>query len=514
MLQCAACPEFPFPEYRANEIGLMLFNSFQFVMFFVVVFAVHWYVLTRQRHRVLWLLTSSFVFYGAWSARLVLLLLAVIGIAYGAALLLDPARGLRRRGWMLAMAVAALLGILACFKYLGFFSESLQLLMGQFGIKLSWPTLNIILPVGISFYVFQAISYVADVYRGRLPARRDAIDVAFYVSFFPQLVAGPILRASQFFPQISRTKVLTGENFSFGVKMIFVGVIYKVILADSIAPRIDPVFAAPDQWSGTSLWIASLGFGAQIYFDFAGYSTMAIGFARLLGYRVPRNFNFPYSRTNITEFWRNWHISLSHWLRDYLFISLGGSRSGRSRYYLNLLTTMVLGGLWHGASFNFLIWGGLHGMALCLHKVWKGASGAEVRPPFSVLPWFVFSWFATQVFVFLCWVPFRAQNLGDTRTILGRMFLGTSELGTAGLELSALHWSLLLLLVPLAVDQWFGVRRGFWFPNRRAEVAGEYFVKVSSRAAIGLVVFSLGFLVAIYLALVPVESIPFIYFQF
>jgi D-alanyl-lipoteichoic acid acyltransferase DltB (MBOAT superfamily) len=497
----------------------MLFNSFQFIMFFVVVFAVHWYVLKRQRHRVVWLLASSFVFYGAWSAQLVLLLLAVIGIAYGAALLLDPARGLRRRGFVLGVAVAALLGILAHFKYLGFLSENLQLLMGQFGMKLSWPTLNIILPVGISFYVFQAISYVADVYRGRLPARRDAIDVAFYVSFFPQLVAGPILRASQFFPQITRSKVLTGENLSFGVKMIFVGVIYKAILADSIASQIDPVFKAPDQWSGTSLWIASLGFGAQIYFDFAGYSTMAIGFARLLGYRVPRNFNFPYSRTNITDFWRNWHISLSRWLRDYLFISLGGSRAGRSRYYLSLLTTMVLGGLWHGASFNFLIWGGLHGVALCMHKVWKGVFGAEVRPPFSGLPWVVFSWFATQVFVFLCWVPFRAQNLGDTRTVLGRMFLGsagpgTSELGTAGLELSTLHWSLLLLLVPLAVDQWLGVRRGFWIPGRGAEAPGEYFVKASSRTSTSLVAFLLGFLVAVYLTLVPVKSVPFIYFQF
>lgn len=487
----------------------MLFNSFQFVIFFAVVFAVHWFLLERQRYRVMWLLASSFVFYGAWSAKLVLLLFAVIAIAYGSALFLDPVHNLRRRGLVLGLAVSALLGILACFKYLGFLADSLQLFTGQFGVTLSWPTLNIILPIGISFYIFQAISYLADVYRGRLPARRNAIDVAFYVSFFPQLVAGPILRAAQFFPQIANPKMLSGENISFGIKMIFVGFIYKVLLADTIAGQIDPVFNAPHEWSGASLWFATLGFYAQIYFDFAGYSTMAIGFARLLGYRVPRNFNFPYSRANITEFWRNWHISLSRWLRDYLFISLGGGRRGPSRYYLNLLTTMVLGGLWHGASFNFLIWGGLHGVVLCLHKLSKAAFGSRAWPAPVVLLSTLCAWFATQAFVLLCWVPFRAQDLDDSRMIINRMMRGAD-----GLEISNLHWSILLLLVPLAVDQWLGVKRGYRHPSWPTKDAGEYWARVSSPRSMGLVAFFLGFLIAVYLALVPVESVPFIYFQF
>jgi alginate O-acetyltransferase complex protein AlgI len=319
---------------------------------------------------------------------------------------------------------------------------------------------------------------------------RSPLDVALYIAFFPQLVAGPILRATQFLPQMKSTRRLDSPEVSDGVRLFLIGWCYKVVLADSLSLIADPVFANPQSWRGGAHWIAVLAYSGQIYFDFAGYSSMAIGVALLLGYRMPRNFDYPYSATSITEFWRRWHISLSTWLRDYLFIPLGGSRGSRAMYYRNLILTMVLGGLWHGASWNFVVWGAIHGAALIVHKLWSRSS-----VPAGSMMWNAASLILTQFVVVIAWVFFRAQTFDDSATILA---------GMAGFDpASALrnyHPLLAVIVVlPVAVDAILGR----WVDVRSAVTLRRW----STAAAVGAAV-------ALMLWLHPLSSAPFIYFQF
>ncbi|GAB3734955.1 MBOAT family protein [Luteimonas pelagia] len=474
----------------------MIFTSGIFLVFFVVVYGVYWLLLRGQRTRVAWLLLASQVFYGWWDWRFLGLMWIAILTSHFAGLAIE--RGRRPRAAM-AGAIIVMLGILATFKYFNFFVDSMSELLRSLGLSASPHVLQIILPVGISFYTFQAISYVVDVWRRDIRAERHVVDTATYISFFPQLVAGPIVRAADFLPQLREEKRFDNVDFLVGAKLFLVGFIYKAIFSDNISPFVDEVYADIARFDNHSLAMATLGFYAQIYFDFAGYSIMAIGIARMFGYRLMRNFDYPYLSTSITEFWRRWHISLSSWLRDYLYIPLGGNRGGEAKRNRNLMVTMLLGGLWHGASWNFVAWGGLHGTALAVHKEFGKARRrwlpAGLFPPVLAV---ALAWLATQFFVYLTWIPFRAPDFGASWEILRGVFQARDD---AGLTRAAIPYA--LLIAPIFVDT-FVV--GFAAGRRVAARLPAWSHPVAA--------FALGAILAVLLFMMPLEVNSFIYFQF
>ncbi len=348
----------------------MLFNSFEFAVFLPVVLAVYFGVFPAswERARKWVLLVASYVFYGSWNPPFVFLLAFSTGFDFTLARYLDRARSPSLRRAIVALSVAGNLGILGYFKYGEFLLEQWALLFGSvpYTSTFGW---NVALPVGISFYTFQTLSYTIDVYRGEQRATRSLLDFAVYVSFFPQLVAGPIVRSREFLPQLAARRSFVGSDFEQGMVRIAAGLLKKMVLADTLGQLVDGIYLAPARYCGSTVLLATYAYAFQIYFDFSGYSDIAIGVGRLFGFRIPENFDRPYLSTNPREFWRRWHISLSTWLRDYLYVSLGGNRRSRLRTNVNLMITMLLGGLWHGAAWNFVIWGALHGLWLVAHRV-------------------------------------------------------------------------------------------------------------------------------------------------
>ena len=305
---------------------------------------------------------ASCVFYAYWDWRFLGLLILITIIDYYISVLLTKSEDQAKRKMLLVTSVTIKLVVLGFFKYFNFFVNSFNIAFMPFDISL--PQLRILLPVGISFYTFETLSYVIDVYRGHTRPARSLLDYATFVAFFPRLVAGPIMRASHFLPQLERGVIFSRENFILGAQRFGQGVIKKVVVADTLAILTDKIYSTPWIFSSATVWVGVLAFSIQIYFDFSGYSDMATGVARLFGFELPVNFNLPFTSRNLAEFWQRWHISLSTWLRDYLYISLGGNRKGNARTYLNMFVTMLLGGLWHGASWNYVLWGGAHGAAL------------------------------------------------------------------------------------------------------------------------------------------------------
>ena len=465
----------------------MSFVSIAFFAFFAVVLLSQ-LAIPRTRGRHIALLIASYVFYGWWDWRFCGLMLLLTAVAYLAGLGLE--RRPKHRG-ILAAGVAVPLGVLFVFKYLNFFLDSFRAAFG-----LSGGALNIILPVGISFYTFQSLSYTIDVYRGKLPACRDAVKFALYITFFPQLVAGPIVKATEFLPQLEEERRPTADRVFRGLTEFFFGMIKKAVLADNIAVFADAVFGAVGAYSSGTVALAVLAYAMQIYFDFSGYSDMAMGAARCLGYDLPVNFNLPYLSRNVTEFWRRWHISLSTWLQQYLYIPLGGNRRGTARTYVNLMLTMVLGGLWHGADWSFVLWGAAHGLALCAHKAW-----AARHPAGEGLPRRLGATLATALFAILMWVPFRAENLGHALRIYRRLFAfapGVRDL--SAWTLAGLACMAAFLLVKLALHQRTGAPVDGAFPAlRRGSFLGTL---------------ALTLLAGFALALMYTGENPFIYFQF
>src|SRR5262245_8539888 len=341
----------------------MLFCSWQFVVFFAAVFALYW-SLPWARARVWLLLAASFSFYASWHHWLALVVFASATLDYLVARALDALPSPRGRRALVGLSVAANLGLLCYFKYANFFLASLESALRSWGAQASLPVLSVLVPIGISFYTFEAISYVVDVYRGRLRAERDLGAFLLFILFFPHLVAGPIVRARDFLPQVRRRKRWNPARLQVGAQLFLLGLFKKVVVADRMALFADPVFADPAAFRQSAAWLAVVAYTLQVYCDFSGYSDMALGCARLLGYKLSPNFAMPSLTPNVAEFWPRWHISLSSWLRDYLFLPLGGSRRGRARTCLNLMAVMALGGLWHGAAWNFVAWGLLHGLFL------------------------------------------------------------------------------------------------------------------------------------------------------
>ncbi|NNE08668.1 MAG: MBOAT family protein, partial [Gemmatimonadetes bacterium] len=382
----------------------MIFTELRFLVFFAIVLGVHW-ALPRNRPRKVWLLAASYVFYAAWDWRFLSLILGSTIVDYIVGIKLDGDRAPRvRRAWV-SVSVIVNLSLLAVFKYFHFFADSAAALLQTLGLAIEPSSLRIILPVGISFYTFQTMSYSLDIYRGKLRATRDFLDLALFVGFFPQLVAGPIVRARDFLPQLTRRRAASDVAFRPLLLLFLSGFFKKACISDNISGVVDTYFTDPSAYDAMSAWIAVLLYAVQIYCDFSGYSDMAIATAGFLGYSLCENFAFPYFAGSIQDFWRRWHISLSSWLRDYLYILLGGGYGGRLFRYRNLMLTMLLGGLWHGAAWRFVIWGGLHGLALIVHREFHDRlRGRSFRVPAPVGVLLTFWW------VGLTWIFFRATD--------------------------------------------------------------------------------------------------------
>ena len=414
----------------------MVFNSIEFAVFVVVLWPLYWAVRNLRAQNVL-LLGASYVFYGWWDWRFLFLLGGTTLVDFWAVKRVGAASDpIGRRRWMV-FSVAFNLVILGFFKYFDFFLDSGVDVVNQLGLEWTAPALRFVLPVGISFYVFHEISYAVDVYRGRVEPETDLVVYALYIAFFAQLVAGPITRAGHMLPQFRRGRRFPGveERYS-GFVLILTGLFKKVVLADGIAPFVNEVFDAPANRGLIPALVAMFGFAVQIYGDFAGYTDIARGVARLFGIEIARNFEQPYLSRNITEFWRTWHISLSSWLHDYLYVPLGGNRAGRFGTYRNLVIVMLLGGLWHGASWTFVVWGGLHGLALAIHRAAFPAVPRETRGRlgFRDLP----AVLANFVLVSVLWVFFRADSLGAVGDFFGGMMDGVTGSGAGSWKPAAI----------------------------------------------------------------------------
>ena len=407
----------------------MLFNTPEFIVFFIFVLAIISCIKFR-RFQHLFLVGSSYLFFYFSNNFLITLLIYSTLLDFYLGKAIFNSKNKQTKKLLLITSLAGNLGLLGFFKYANFMIDEVNGIVEYLGIS-QIDSLEIILPIGISFYTFQTISYTVDIYRGKLTPSKSFWEFALFVSFFPQLVAGPILRASHFLPQLReklskenlttrlRTITIHHTALRFGITLMAMGFLKKMFFADNIAPMVNEIFTAPLGLESFSVIIGAIGFGVQIYCDFSGYSDIAIGAATILGFHIPANFNKPYFATSPVDFWRRWHISLSTWLRDYLYIPLGGNRKSNSRTYVNLLTVMIIGGLWHGASWNFLVWGALHGGYLAIHKIIvkkfpifddnKLLKSKKIK---------IISILTTQYFIFLAWLAFRVEDINALPYVL------------------------------------------------------------------------------------------------
>jgi D-alanyl-lipoteichoic acid acyltransferase DltB (MBOAT superfamily) len=394
----------------------MVFNSLHFLWFFLVVYALYRALPHRGQN---WLLLiASYYFYAAWDWRFLGLLVASTVVDYSCGRLMERTDDPRRRRWLLGASLAFNLTLLGFFKYFNFFADNLHTVFGALGWQLDFVTLRVLLPVGISFYTFVTMSYVIDVYRREIPATRDPVDFAVFVAYFPHLVAGPILRASKLLPQIHLPRTVTAAQMRDGAWLVAWGLFQKIFVADNLAPLANAVFEPGPHPSGINVLVGVYAFAFQIYGDFAGYSNIARGVSKLMGIELLENFRFPYFVRSPQAFWRHWHISLSTWLRDYLYIPLGGNRGGAWLTNRNLLITMVLGGLWHGAAWTFILWGVFHGLLLIAYRRLE-RSGVALRwllGPSAAAH--VVGWFVMFHFTCLGWLIFRARSAEQLATML------------------------------------------------------------------------------------------------
>lgn len=476
----------------------MLFPTIQFAAFFVVVLTASWLLMPRPARWKLFMLVASYVFYGAWDWRFMSLLAGSTVVNQFAAMQLAGTTSEKSRRRVLVGAVAANLGVLAWFKYYGFFISSLTNALEPVGIQPPLPLLQIVLPVGISFFTFQALSYVIDVYRSEIEPAAP-IDFAVYLSFFPQLVAGPIVRATEFLPQLRARRDPRKVDGARAFGLIIGGLFKKVVVANTLATQIvDPVFAGPDQFSALEILLAVYGYAVQIYADFSGYTDIAIGVALLLGFSFPRNFNAPYTAMSLQDFWRRWHMTLSRWLRDYLYVPLGGSHGSRTATYRNVVITMVLGGLWHGAAWTFVTWGALHGLCLAAER-WHNERRSHREPSLATPEGGPGSRALRRLVTFhiVCigWMFFRADSVATVGTLLARM---VTAWGPAPLVTPVVVALVALGIGVQYVPRDFGVRLESAFSRLRP-----------AYMAVGL-----GLSLLAIDALSPLGIAPFIYFQF
>ncbi|MEX0331964.1 MAG: MBOAT family protein [Puniceicoccaceae bacterium] len=424
----------------------MLFNSLTFVVFFAIVLALHHLPIGWTWKKVN-LLLASYIFYAAWNPPFVLLLWLSTVVDYLAAAQIAKSEKRATRRFWLGMSMLTNLGMLGFFKYGGFFLDNFVGLAGAYGFEYHPAMASIVLPVGISFYTFQTMSYTIDVYRKHSPPSQSFLDFALFVTFFPQLVAGPIVRPRQLIPQFKKEHQATRPQLMWGLGLMTWGMFQKIVLADTfLAPTSDAVFGAMVPVGTVDAWLGALAFGGQIFFDFAGYSTIAIGAALCLGFSIPENFRYPYAAIGFSDFWKRWHISLSSWLRDYLYIPLGGNRKGSTRTTINLMLTMLLGGLWHGAAWTFVAWGALHGFYLWLERLCRRLFADQEWTQRTVVR--LGMGLLTFALITLTWVFFRATDFATAGKLLSAMFGfdegGMGVLTTTDMVLTAVVISLLL----------------------------------------------------------------------
>ena len=427
----------------------MLFNSIAFLLFFPIVCVIYFSIPPQMiRARNLLLLIASYYFYMNWQPAYALLLLTSTFVTYIAALGIGCFEDRRKKKICLVSSLVLNLAILFLFKYYNFLSSNISMGLDACGLKIDIPELGFILPVGISFYTFQALGYSIDVYRGTTKVERDFATYALFVSFFPQLVAGPIERSNNLLPQFKQQHRFDYEAVLSGVKLMVWGYFMKLALADRCGIYVDAIFNNVDKHNGGSYLVASLLFPFQIYGDFAGYSLIAIGVARVMGFRLMENFRRPYFATSVGEFWHRWHISLSTWFKDYVYIPLGGNRVGRLRNYFNLLVTFVISGIWHGANWTFFLWGTLHGFLLCIEK----ALGIG-KQKFTGINKF-FHWAITFVLVCLAWILFRANNLSDAMMVIKGIFTNPGVPKPEYANFIAIGMAMTILLIKEFADEY------------------------------------------------------------
>ena len=485
----------------------MLFNSFEYIAFFLIVYALYWAFAHYAALAMRLLLAASLLFYGCWNPYYLILIIGSSLLDFWAGGRIGQTDDPKVRKRYLLTSIIYNLGVLGVFKYFNFFMQSFDDLVTQLDLidlfiindlYLPGGRLTALLPVGISFFTFQSMSYTIDIYRRELEPVKSFTHYLLFVSFFPQLVAGPIVRARDLLPQLLARPSVSAEMSGRGLYLIALGVFKKVAIADPLAINlVDRVFTTPGNYSGLESLIGVYGYALQIYCDFSGYSDVAIGSALLLGFTFPDNFRTPYQSRDLQEFWRRWHISLSSWLRDYLYISLGGNRNGRVRTYVNLSLTMLLGGLWHGAGWNFLIWGALHGFALALLRYWQEESVdfTAYQALRKRLWWRVLGVVITFHYVCFAWVFFRAPTFGEASAVL-------SQIASGGVSLLNIHESVAWTLVA-----------GFalhFTPHKLFQSALNTFIRLPAPAqAVALFGFAL-----LLKRLAVSEVVPFIYFQF
>ena len=495
----------------------MLFCSWTFGQFFLIVFAVYWLVpwrricwrlplprrgsctLTGDELRVWWLLGASYYFYASWSHKLALIIVGSTLLDYLIGLSMDALRRQSLRRLLLCVSVCANLGLLCYFKYVNFFLQSLQEALSAAGVSASMPVLKVILPIGISFYTFEAINYTVEVFRRRVRAERNPAHLLFFVLFFPHLIAGPIVRAKDFLPQIRRHKRWSWARLQLGGEYFLLGLLKKWVVADQLSFYSDPVFANPQAFGTVANWLALLAFTVQVFCDISGYSDMALGLAHLLGYKLAINFNMPYLATSVADYWRRNHISLSTWLRDYLFFPLGGSRGTRWQTCRNYLITMTLGGLWHGASWNFALLGFLHGFSLSVNRLFRPIR--EARPRLTAFLESVPGTALRMAVTFFCiyqgFVLFRAQTFALARSMFHRLWVPTAGVGVEHPYGYGLFWCIIAGFVLAHV----AACRSWW-------------ARISLRLPTPLLGFAYVAALVLCMVMAPVFEKPFLYMFF
>jgi alginate O-acetyltransferase complex protein AlgI len=476
--------------------AVVRFNTLAYAVFLALVFAVSWALGSRPRLRLWFLLLASYFFYAQWDPRFLALIFASSSADWLLGNAIASAPSERRRKQLLVVTVVMNLGVLGLFKYFDFGVAELEALLRFLGFHPPELALRLTLPIGISFFTFESMSYVIDVYRRELPPHPSYLEYLAFVAFFPHLVAGPIVRPRDLLPQLAATPRFDPRFASRALLLIALGLVKKLAIGDYLALNlVDRVFDAPLQYSALECYTALVGYAVQIYCDFSGYTDIAIGSAALLGVRFPQNFAAPYKAHDIVDFWRRWHISLSSWLRDYLYIPLGGNRRGRARTYLNLLLTMLLGGLWHGANLTFVVWGGLHGLLLAGTRAFQELRGTRALAAPKSLFVRVLSVLLTFHAVTFCWLFFRAKSLDDALTILGR--LATFSSFHPNLDprlLGVLAAGLVSHYVP---ERWF------------QRVLGVF----ANLPAVAQAAVLLALLLSVR-EMASLEAVPFVYFQF
>jgi alginate O-acetyltransferase complex protein AlgI len=437
----------------------VLFNSFQFLVFFIVSWVL--FLVLRGVPRKVFLLAASYYFYMCWNVKYIVVIWGITLVDYAAGLLIEKSESPQLKKLFLGLSLFCNVGLLVVFKYLNFLTLSTSNLFHLFGGHHDLPIFNILLPVGLSFHTFQAMSYTIDVYKGKAAAERHLLNYALYVAFFPQMVAGPIERPNQLLPQFHRDPVICRDRVRSGIALALWGLFKKMVIADSLSEFVNVVYAAPRAYSGAELVGATLSFALQIYCDFSGYSDIALGIARMMGYELRLNFSQPYFSTSIGEFWRRWHMSLSTWFRDYVYIPMGGSRVKITSQYLNLFITFLVSGLWHGASWSFVVWGALHGSFLVSSRITSafrrrvhGFLRLEKLPRLHLFA----QWLFTMSMVTLAWIVFRARDIRSSWYIVTHLLpLGhfdSTLLAAAGIPRANAPFLFAFIIVMFAVEWW------------------------------------------------------------